>query len=255
MAALGIRRAEGESTEDIGISPITRLIDDQPRVPAAARPELTALGETLIDCSDEAMSPSAQVDRIRRFYDPIFQRVYDDPAPRLRDLDQLAAIAAGYPTRERFITELALDPPQSTADLAGPPMLDEEWLTLSTIHSAKGCEWDVVHVIHAADGMIPSDMAAGSDDEIEEELRLFYVAMTRARHDLYIYFPLRYYMRPTGMDDAHGFAQLTRFLPSSIHGLFERRSPAPRPEDQRAIEGSMNAPQAVAAFLADLWKA
>ena len=100
-------------------------------------------------------------------------------AARLRDLDQLAALAAGYEARQRFLAEPTLDPPSSTGDIAGPPLLDEDWLVLSTIHSAKGLEWDVVHVIHAADGMIPSDMATGDDDEIEEERRLLYVALTR----------------------------------------------------------------------------
>jgi DNA helicase-2/ATP-dependent DNA helicase PcrA len=122
------------------------------------------------------------------------------------------------------LSELALDPPTSTTDLAGPPLLDEDYLILSTVHSAKGGEWDVVHVIHAADGMIPSDMATGDKEEIEEERRLFYVALTRARDNLYVYFALRFYRRPRGLDDAHHFAQLTRFLPEPVQSLFERRT-------------------------------
>ena len=120
---------------------------------------------------------------------------------------------ARIPRRGRFLSELALDPPTSTSDLAGPPLLDEDYLILSTVHSAKGGEWDVVHVIHAADGMIPSDMSTGDQEAIEEERRLFYVALTRARDNLYVYFALRFYRRPRGLDDAHHFAQLTRFLP------------------------------------------
>jgi DNA helicase-2/ATP-dependent DNA helicase PcrA len=127
-------------------------------------------------------------------------------------------------SRERFLAELTLDPPRSTSDLAGPPLLDEDYVVLSTIHSAKGGEWDVVHVIHAADGMIPSDMATGDDGSIEEERRLFYVALTRARNMLYLYFPLRYYRRPRGSDDVHAYAELTRFLPERVRALFDEQS-------------------------------
>jgi len=108
----------------------------------------------------------------------------------------------------------------STSDLAGPPHLDEDFLTLSTIHSAKGGEWDVVHVIHAADGMIPSDMATGDPDELEEERRLFYVALTRARDELHVSFPLRYHRSNRGLEDRHWYAQLTRFLPEEVRGRF-----------------------------------
>src|SRR5439155_566257 len=106
----------------------------------------------------------------------------------------------------------------------GPPLLDEDYLILSTIHSAKGLEWDVVHVIHAADGMIPSDMATGNAQEIEEERRLLYVAMTRARDALHLYFPLRYYHRPRGLEDGHSYAQLSRFLTPEVRSLFDESS-------------------------------
>ena len=142
--------------------------------------------------------PAAQIERLRVFLEPVFAR-------QLRRRGRAAARhrpARGARRRlrgrGRFLAELTLDPPSSTGDLAGPPLLDEDWLVLSTIHSAKGLEWDVVHVIHAADGMIPSDMATGDDDEIEEERRLLYVALTRARDALHVYLPMRYYRRPRG---------------------------------------------------------
>ncbi|MFN8232430.1 MAG: 3'-5' exonuclease [Actinomycetota bacterium] len=110
--------------------------------------------------------------------------------------------------------------------------MDEDWLVLSTIHSAKGLEFDVVHVIHAADGMIPSDMATGDDDEIEEERRLLYVALTRARDALHVYHPLRYYRRPRGLEDPHAYAQRSRFLSDEVlaHGAARSRA---RPERRR----------------------
>ncbi len=164
-----------------------------------------------------------QIERIRGFYEPFFERMFDNAAVRLRDIEQLGVIAAGYRSRHRFITDLTLDPPNATSDLAGPPLLDEDYLTLSTIHSAKGCEWTVVHIIHAADGMIPSDMAVADQEGVDEERRLFYVAMTRAKDALYVYFPLRYYHHRFGHSDAHNYAQLTRYLPDSVRNLFDCR--------------------------------
>jgi DNA helicase-2/ATP-dependent DNA helicase PcrA len=140
---------------------------------------------------------------------------------RARDLDQLEVLARRAPDRTAFLADLTLDPPASTGDLAGPPVLDEEYVVLSTIHSAKGCEWDAVYVIHAADGIIPSDMST-SEAELEEERRLLYVALTRARDQLWITFPLRYHHRKHAHGDSHSYAQLTRFLPPALFPLFER---------------------------------
>lgn len=244
---LGVRRASAEEST-LGASPLGRLLASPPKVPRAAQEEFDDFRAMIGDCSGikpvgtsaevssvnesspevESSRPqpavSVQIERIRGFYEPICRRIHENPAPRLRDLDQLAMIASGYTSRSRFISELTLDPPQSTADLAGPPHLDDDWLTLSTIHSAKGCEWDVVHVIHAADGMIPSDMAIGDDAGIEEERRLFYVALTRARNHLYVHVPLRYYHRVGAMTDRHSYAQPTRFLTREVRGRLEEQS-------------------------------
>src|SRR5207244_10104474 len=141
---------------------------------------------------------------------------------RVRHLDQLELLAQQASSRAAFLADLTLNPPVSTADLAGTPLLDEEYVVLSTIHSDKGCEWDVVYVIHAADGVIPSDMS-NSEGELEEERRLLYVAMTRARDHLCIVFPLRYYHRKHVLGDAHSFAQLTRFVTPEMLPLFEGR--------------------------------
>ena len=153
------------------------------------------------------------------------------------------------------MSDLALDPPTSTSDLAGPPLLDEDYLILSTVHSAKGGEWDVVHVIHAADGMIPSDMSTGDKEAIEEERRLFYVALTRARDNLYVYFALRFYRRPRGLDDAHHFAQLTRFMPESVQSLFERRTAGATEQLSASQSSPAKAKASVEALLSALWDA
>ncbi|MFN2489536.1 MAG: ATP-dependent helicase [Actinomycetota bacterium] len=253
MDALGVRHSAGRAPGRAPESPLARLAHDPPTVPGAARREFGALRDMLADCADCALAPAAEIERVRRFYDPIFRRVYDGAAARVADLEQLEQIASGYPSRQRFLSDLTLDPPVSTGDLAGPPLLDEDYLVLSTIHSAKGCEWDAVHVIHAADGMIPSDMALGDDEELEEERRLLYVALTRARQDLSVLFPLRLFHRRTGLDDAHSYAQLTRFIPVSIRGLFEQRGTAPRPDEPPPAVPSESA--SVDALLEALWEA
>jgi len=165
-----------------------------------------------------------QLERIRAFYEPIFQQLYDNASIRIRDIEQLGSIAASYRSRRRFVTDLTLDPPVSAADWAGPPHLDDDYLVLSTIHSAKGLEWDAVHILHAADGMIPSDMATGDEAGVDEERRLLYLAMTRAKNTLHVYHPLRYYYTRTIQCDAHGYSKLTRFVTPTVRAYFEQDS-------------------------------
>jgi DNA helicase-2/ATP-dependent DNA helicase PcrA len=167
---------------------------------------------------------ASQIKRIRLYYAPLLERLYDNAQARLMDLEQLEWMAGRFPDRARFLAEIALDPPAYTEDLAGPPLLDEDFLILSTMHSAKGLEWDVVFVIHASDGNIPSDMATGRPEEIEEERRLFYVALTRAKDWLYVCHPLRYYTHPRGFSDVHGYAQPTRFVSEGVYRAFELRT-------------------------------
>ncbi len=136
-------------------------------------------------------------------------------------------LAAGYPSRDRFLTELALDPPAATSDESGPGGNDEDYLILSTIHSAKGQEWSAVSVLRVVDGCIPSDMATGNAAEIEEERRLLYVAMTRARHHLHLLVPQRFYVtQQAARGDRHVYGSISRFLPPAVHDLFEHVAPA-----------------------------
>jgi ATP-dependent DNA helicase UvrD/PcrA len=249
MEELGVRREHGSDP-----SPLRRLLEGDWETAPDSAEGLAALRSTLGDCLQHGSGPSGDVERIHRFLEPRFPRRYRNPPERTRDLEQLALLASGYPNRSRFITELTLDPPSSTGDLAGPPMLDEDYLILSTIHSAKGLEWEVVHIIHAADGMIPSDMATGSTEEIEEERRLLYVAMTRAREMLHVYFPLRYYHRPRGLEDAHNYAQLSRFLPRSIQELFDRRTEYLAADADTPAPSAMGSSAGVDEFLSALWK-
>ncbi|MDR3375182.1 MAG: ATP-dependent helicase [Ancalomicrobiaceae bacterium] len=165
----------------------------------------------------------AELARLRAWYDPHLERRFeDDVEMRRADLLQLEAIAAGHPSRSRFLTELTLDPPDATSGQAGPPLLDEDYLTLSTIHSAKGREWKNVFVLNAVDGCIPSDLGTGTTDEIEEERRLLYVAMTRARDSLSLVVPQRFFTHGQAAGgDRHVYAARTRFIPAMLLTLFE----------------------------------
>lgn len=185
--------------------------------PAGTQESLGMLGVLMDNLAASGRSnPASQVECIRKFYDPLLKKLYENPNVRARDIENLEQIASGYRSRRQFLVDLQLDPPTSTSDLAGPASKDEDWLVLSTIHSAKGCEWDAVFLIHAADGCLPSDMSTGSDEEIEEELRLTYVAMTRARDFLYVTWPFRYYHKWSRYTDRHSYAQLCRFFSEDV---------------------------------------
>ena len=193
--------------------------------PAAAAEDWPTFCALLQRLCKEATPWPAQIGMVRAWYQPHLERLYDAAQVRAGDLDQLEQIAAAYPSRERFLTELTLDPPDVTGDEAGVPHLDDDYLILSTIHSAKGREWDVVYVLNVADGCIPSDMATGSPEQIEEERRLLYVAMTRARDHLHLVHPLRFFTREQRRyGDRHVYAPRTRFIPDELLEHFERRS-------------------------------
>ncbi len=201
------------------------------KAPAGAKQAIAGLVSLMKDLNSmQAEKPSIQVERISKFYLPLLEQNYDDPAPRASDIEHLGRIAQRYDTRQQFLTDLVLDPPQSTGDLAGPPTKDEDWLVLSTIHSAKGLEWDAVYLIHAADGCLPSDMATGNSEEVEEELRLTYVAMTRARDFLRVLWPMRYYQRSAGqLTDNHSYAQCCRFFTSEVKETMDVLTEAAEP--------------------------
>ena len=165
----------------------------------------------------------ADIERARLWYEPHLDRIHEDAETRRADLIQLEQIASGYPSRERFLTELTLDPPDATSDQAGVPLRDEDYLILSTIHSAKGQEWKSVYVLNVVDGCMPSDLGAGTSAEIEEERRLLYVAMTRAKDDLHLVVPQRFFTHgQRSQGDRHVYAARTRFIPDRLLGQFER---------------------------------
>jgi DNA helicase-2/ATP-dependent DNA helicase PcrA len=178
----------------------------------------------------------AEIELARRWYEPHLDRIHEDSLTRRADLLQLEQIASGYASRERFLTELTLDPPDATSDQAGVPLLDEDYLILSTIHSAKGQEWKSVYVLNVVDGCMPSDLGTGTSAEIEEDRRLLYVAMTRAKDDLHLMVPQRFFTHgQRAQGDRHVYASRTRFIPDILLGLFERTTwPFAAPSAARA---------------------
>ena len=196
--------------------------------PAAAATDWQALATLWLALRQDAGTGwPGELQRIVDWYAPHLERLNDHPVPRLADLAQLVAIAGSHRSRERFLTELALDPPEAGSDTASDPLLDEDYLILSTIHSAKGQEWQAVYLLNVVDGCIPGDLGVGTPEEIEEERRLLYVAMTRARQHLDLMVPQRFYVTQQGRHgDRHLYGPRSRFIPDAMAAEhFERISP------------------------------
>jgi DNA helicase II / ATP-dependent DNA helicase PcrA len=193
----------------------------QEALPAEARAPAGAVIAALASAADERAA-GVRAETLRDALAPIVEAHYPDGAVRLQDLDALVAAAGQASDLGRFVAELVLDPPASSSDLARDGSLDEDWLVLSTVHSAKGLEWRSVHVLALYDGNFPSDLSAGDREAIDEERRLLYVALTRAQRDLHLYVPVRYYHRPRGSDDGHGYGKPSRFLTEQVQALCRR---------------------------------
>jgi DNA helicase-2/ATP-dependent DNA helicase PcrA len=197
--------------------------------PAAAQVEWARFAAGYADLRSPTLAWPADMELALQWYLPHLERLHDDAGLRRGDLEQLARLAAGYGSRERFLTELTLDPPEATSDRPGPPLLDEDYLILSTIHSAKGQEWTSVHVLNVVDGCIPADVAQG-EHELEEERRLLYVAMTRARDHLHLLVPQRFYVTQQAVrGDRHLYAGRTRFITATDAARFEQQTWPPPP--------------------------
>ena len=201
-------------------SPVTALA----AMPAPPRSgdDWTSFVSTMQELKTGKAGWPAEIELVRKWYEPHLERLHEDASARLADLVQLEQIAGGYASRERFLTELTLDPPDATSDQAGVPLLDEDYLILSTIHSAKGQEWTKVFMLNVIDGCIPSDLAVGTTAEIEEERRLLYVAMTRAKDSLDLVVPQRFFTYgQNSQGDRHVYASRSRFIPATLLQFFE----------------------------------
>jgi DNA helicase II / ATP-dependent DNA helicase PcrA len=194
-------------------------------IATALRADWDQLAALFAQLSSRASAWPSDLAAVHRWYQPHLERRHDNADVRWADLMQLESLAAGYASREQFLTDLTLGPPEATSDQAGVPLLDEDYLILSTIHSAKGQEWRAVYLLNAVDGCIPSDLATGSSAELEEERRLLYVAMTRAKDHLTVVVPQRFYVNGQGRGgDRHVYASRTRFIPDALAPHFEART-------------------------------
>src|SRR5580658_3005426 len=190
--------------------------------PHVAPVDLEKLSELMQILMDPQREWPGQVRLVREWYRPHLERIYESVHTRIGDLDQLELLSTQYPSRERFITELTLDPPDAASDLAGKPGMDEDYLVLSTIHSAKGMEWDTVYLMNVVDGSFPSEFATRRPELIEEERRLLYVAMTRARNELMLYSPLKFQITSRPKDaDAHVYGGRSRFMTEKVLKAFD----------------------------------
>jgi DNA helicase-2/ATP-dependent DNA helicase PcrA len=223
------------------------------RVPSGAREPWIALSELLLAIGAAEAQWAGQLARVRAWYEPQLERLYEQFAARRADLEQLERIAPQYATRRDFVTELTLDPPQATGDLSGEPLLDEDYLILSTVHSAKGQEWEAVYVLNVTDGSFPSEFATGRAESIEEERRLLYVAMTRARRDLHLIAPQRFYVtQQSPLGDRYVTAARSRFLSAPVRAQFDELCWPVAPEAE-AAPASRGSPLDVGARLRAMW--
>jgi DNA helicase-2/ATP-dependent DNA helicase PcrA len=175
------------------------------------------LVDLLLALADPQRPWLGQVNMAREWYRPHFERLYEQFHTRMGDLEQLELLSGQFPSRERFLTELTLDPPNATSDLAGRPTHDEDYLVLSTIHSAKGMEWDTVFVLNVVDGSFPNEFSTGKPELIEEERRLLYVALTRAQNDLMLVVPLKFHLtHQSRQGDAHVYGGRSRFMTEKV---------------------------------------
>ncbi len=227
------------------------------RPPAAAAGEWPAFCEMLVTLARADVAEhgwQSQLTLARRWYQPQLERIYDSVDVREADLEQLEQISGRYATRERFLTELTLDPPSAAGDRAGDPLLDEDYLVLSTVHSAKGQEWEAVFVLNVTDGNFPSEFASGKPEMIEEERRLLYVAMTRAKQSLSLIAPLRFHVTQQRRDgDRHVYGARSRFMTDSLLARLEQRFAGRSEEGAGAFRLRSDRQIDVAARMRQMW--
>jgi DNA helicase-2/ATP-dependent DNA helicase PcrA len=223
-------------------------------VPQAMGMEWRRTCELMTSLADPNRQWQGQVNQVREWYRPQFERLYEHFHTRVGDLDQLELLSGQHPSRERFLTELTLDPPNATSDLAGQPMLDEDYLTLSTIHSAKGMEWDTVYLLNVVDGSFPNEFATGKPELVEEERRLLYVGMTRAQNDLLLLSPLKFHLtHQPRAGDAHVYGGRSRFLTEKVMKSLEPRTFQGSSMGDASLQGSAESSLDISARLKEMW--
>jgi DNA helicase-2/ATP-dependent DNA helicase PcrA len=235
-------------------NPMAALLDT-PAPPRASEGDWRGFLEMVLRLSGGEAGWPAELGLARLWYEPHLDRIHDDAVMRRADLIQLEQIASGYRSRDQFLTELTLDPPDATSGQAGVPLLDEDYLILSTIHSAKGQEWTSVFVLNVVDGCIPSDLSTGTSEEVEEERRLLYVAMTRGKDDLRLIVPQRFFIHGQALTgDRHVYASRSRFIPDHLLPSFERFSWPVAAAGSTAARAGQGPPIDLGARIRGMWR-
>jgi DNA helicase-2/ATP-dependent DNA helicase PcrA len=225
-----------------------------PSATSGVWPEFCDLMEDLSGREIDDPAWQTQLTAVRRWYHPHLERIYDGVETREADVEQLEQVSGRYPTRERFLTELTLDPPSAAGDLAGDPLLDEDYLVLSTVHSAKGQEWDSVFLLNVTDGSFPSEFATGKPKQVEEERRLMYVAMTRAKQSLTLVAPLRFHVTQQRRDgDRHVYGARSRFVTDALLATMEQCWHGQREDGLEAGPSRSGPAIDVAARMREMW--
>ena len=178
-----------------GSSPTHQFWADYKNLPENVRGMFKVLGGV----AGQSLSPAEKTFQILEYYGPILRARYDDHTKRKKDLEMFQNITERYKDVSSLLADLALEPPNESITDVESPGPETEYLTLSTIHSAKGLEWNTVFIIYALEGRFPTMRSVGSDEDIEEERRLMYVACTRAKEHLFITYPINIYDRESGI--------------------------------------------------------
>ncbi len=187
-------------------------------LPSKSSESIKKLLLTLDEQRKNLLNPSQIVEKVLAYYEPILIDKYDDYTKRLKDLEHFLYLSSQYSNLEDFLSDLALEPPDSSVSEVEDGAQKDEYLTLSTIHSAKGLEWKAVFIIGAVDGRFPSVYSFNSEEELDEELRLMYVAATRAKSYLYITYPIDMFDYSSGMV----LSKPSRFLDGIEQDILEK---------------------------------
>jgi DNA helicase-2/ATP-dependent DNA helicase PcrA len=226
------------------------------KVPSQCERDFRRLAELMEGITDPNSPWEGQLRLVREWYQPHLTRIYEHFHTRIGDLDQLEHLATQFRSRERFISEVTLDPPQATGDLSGRAHQDEDYLVLSTVHSAKGMEWDTVFVLNVVDGSFPSEFATAKTELLDEERRLLYVAMTRARNELQLLQPLKFPLtQQAPQGDAHVYGGRSRFFTEKVLKCFEQSSFAGSRASDSKLDATGSEPISIDAsgLLKEMW--
>ncbi len=225
------------------------------KVPSQCERDLKRLADLMENLTEPGRQWPGQLRLAREWYQPHLERIFEHFHTRIGDLDHLEQLSQQFPTRERFLTEITLDPPQAAGDLSGKAHQDEDYLVLSTIHSAKGMEWDTVFLLNVVDGSFPSEFATGKQEMIDEERRLLYVAMTRARNELHLVSPLKFPLtQQSPRGDAHVYGGRSRFMTEKVLKCFEQTGfTGTRTSDSRLLRADEPISINATGRLKDMW--